>query len=184
MGNSGNSGDVVATTDNEERAEWNIRMNTVLYCSPNGVVYKTRAYSKADIDHLVQHQCLQSLTSEDRQFDFWFSPSTRRCQRRTNTIATELLLATTSFTARTVPLLHGCVVVATHDADGDLDGLSWQQLDVLAQKVRSLTKRDVRVLGRRIGREKRSHKPHSPAYRPVGQNAVISPPTSNSVPVK
>ena len=120
-------------------------MNTVLYCSPNGVVYETRAYSKADIDQLVQHHGLHSLTSKDRQFDFWFSPSTRRCQRRANTIATELLLATTSFTARAVPLLHGCVVVATHDADGDLDGLSWQQLDLLAQKARSLTKTNSRL---------------------------------------
>jgi hypothetical protein len=159
-------------------------MNTVLYCSPNGVVYETRAYSKADIDQLVQHQGLQSLTSADRQFDFWFSPSTRRCQRRTNAIATELLLSTTSFTARTVPLLRGCVVVATHDADGELDGLSWQQLDLLAQKVRSLTKRDVRVLGRRIGREMRSRKSDAPGYRPVGPSAVMAPSTSNSVPVK
>jgi len=183
MGNSGNSGGCGHhTPDNEERAEWDIRMNTVLYCSPNGVVYETRAYSKADVDQLVQHQGLQCLTSSDRQFDFWFSPSTRRCQRRANTIATELLLATTSFTARTVPLLHGCVVVATHDADGDLDGLSWPQLDLLAQKARSLTKRDVRVLGRRIGREKRSRKSDSPGYRPAGQSAVKAPPTSNSVP--
>ena len=110
-------------------------MNTVLYCSANGVVFETRAYSKADIDQLVQSQGLQCLTSTDWQFDFWFSPSTRRCQRRTNTIATELLLATTSFTAKTVPLFRGCVVVATHDADGDLDGLSWQQMDLLAQKA-------------------------------------------------
>ena len=133
-------------------------MNTVLYCSPNGVVYETRSYSKSDIDQLVQHHGPHSLTSKDRQFDFWFSPSTRRCQRRANTIATELLLATTSFTARTVPLLRGCVVVATHDTDGELDGLSWQPLHLLAWRLRPLTKRDVRGLGRRIGRELRSHK--------------------------
>ena len=158
-------------------------MNTVLYCSANGVVYETRAYSNADIDQLVQSQGLQCLTSADRQFDFWFSPSTRRCQRRTNTIATELLLATTSFTAKTVPLLRGCVVVATHDADGDLDGLSWQQLDLLAQKVRSLTKRDVRLLSRRLGREQHRHNSHSPRHRPVGQGAPVAPATTNSVPV-
>jgi hypothetical protein len=175
---------VVATTpNNKERAEWNIRMNTVLYCSPNGVVYETRAYSKADIDQLVQDQRLQCLTSADRQFDFWFSPSIRRCQRRTNTIATELLLATTSFSAKTVPLLRGCVVVATHDADGDLDGLSWQQLDLLAQKVRSLTKRDVRVLSRRLAREKRRHNSNSPGYHADGQSAVLPPSTTNSAPV-
>lgn len=130
-------------------------MNTVLYCSANGAIYETRAYSKADIDQLVHDQGLQCLTSTDRQFDFWFSPSTRRCQRRANQSATELLLATTSFTAKTVPLLRGCVVIATHDSDGDLDGLSWQQLDQLAEKNRTITKRDERLLGRRIRRDDR-----------------------------
>jgi len=130
-------------------------MHTVLYCSPNGVVYETHAYSKADIDQLVATQGLQCLTSADRQYDFWFAASTPRCQRRANTIATELLLATTNFTARTVPLLRGCVVIATHDSGGDLDGLSWQQLDVLAAKNRSVTNRQARVLGRRVARDAR-----------------------------
>lgn len=127
-------------------------MNTVLYFSPNGVVYETRAYSNADITELV-HDCgLESLTSTDRQFDFWFTPSTKRCQRRVNRSATEMLLATTQFTAKTVPLLRGGVVVATHDSDGDLDGLSWQQLELLVQKNRARTRREDRVLSRRIKR--------------------------------
>ena len=125
-------------------------MNTILYFSPTGVAYETRAYSKADIAELVNDFGLESLTSTDRQFDFWFTPSTRQCQRRPNRRATGLLLATTRFTAKTVPLLRGGVVVATHDSDGDLDGLSWQQLDLLAQRSRSLTERDDRVLSRRI----------------------------------
>ena len=65
MGNSGNSGGCGHhTPDNEERAEWDIRMNTVLYCSPNGVVYETRAYSKADIDQLVQHHGLHKFDQQ------------------------------------------------------------------------------------------------------------------------
>jgi hypothetical protein len=63
-----------------------------------------------------------------------------------------MLLATTQFTAKTVPLLRGGVVIATHDSDGDLDGLSWQQLELLVQKNRTLTRRDDRVLRRRIKR--------------------------------
>jgi hypothetical protein len=125
-------------------------MNTILYFSTRGTAYETRAYTKADIERLVQDQGLHSLTSADRQFDFWFSPSASRCQRRVNRSATELFLATTGFTAKTVPLLRGSVVVASHDADGDLDGLSWQQLDLLVERNRSVTRRDVRVLGRRI----------------------------------
>ena len=163
MGNSSNSDGMADTLNNEERAEWNIRMNTILYFSPNGVVFETRAYTKADIAQLVHDQGLQCLTSADRQFDFWFTPSTRRCQRRANQSATELLLATTTFTAKTVPMLRGCVVVATHDADGDLDGLSWQQLDLLVRRSRSLTKRDERVLSRRIVRGDRRQRRNAEA---------------------
>lgn len=146
-------------------------MNTVLYFSANGAVYETHAYTKADIDKLVSDQGLQCLTSTDRQFDFWFSPTPRGCQRRTNTSATEVLLATTGYTAKTVPLLKGGVVIATHDADGDLDGLSWQQLDRLVEASRSLTKRDDRVLARRILRDER--RPQRVA-KPVAQPAAVS----------
>ncbi|MET0473204.1 MAG: hypothetical protein ABW001_01075 [Mycobacterium sp.] len=130
-------------------------MNTVLYFSARGAVFETRAFGKADIDRLVQARGLHCLTSSDGQFDFWFSPTNRRCQQRTNRAATEMLLTTTPFTAKTVPLLRGAVVIATHDADGDLDGLSWQQQDLLIQKSSSLTKRDERVLTRRMNRDDR-----------------------------
>src|SRR6478735_10221562 len=130
-------------------------MNTVLYFSPSGVAYETRAYSTADIAELVSDYGLESLTSTDRQFDFWFTRSTQRCQRRPNRAAVRLLLATTNFTAKTVPLLRGCVVVATHDSDGDLDGLSWEQLDLLAQRNRAVTAKEERVLNRRIMRDQR-----------------------------
>lgn len=133
-------------------------MNTVLYFSASGTIYETRAYTKADIDRLIQDQGLYCLTSDDRQFDFWFSPSARNCQRRVNRAATELLLATTQLNAKSVPLLRGAVVMATHDSDGDLDGLSWQQLDQLVRHSRSLSKRDDRALNRRILREDHARK--------------------------
>jgi hypothetical protein len=147
-------------------------MNTVLYFSPSGVVYETRAYSNADIAELVHHCGLDSLTSADRQFDFWFTPSTRRCDRKINRSATEMLLATTRFTAKTVPLLRGGVVVATHDAAGDLDGLSWQQLELLIQSSCTLTRRDDRVLGRRIGRDEHRHQQRNP----IAANAATALP--------
>jgi hypothetical protein len=146
-------------------------MNTVLYFSPDGVVYETRAYTRTDIRNLVEDCGLESLTSTDRQFDFWFTPSTRRCHRRVNRSATEMLLATTRFTTKTVPLLRGGVVVATHDSDGDLDGLSWQQLELLSQSSRKITKRDDRVLSRRIGRDHRRQLRHD---RP---NLTVAQPT-------
>nr|WP_090343319.1 hypothetical protein [Mycolicibacterium malmesburyense]CRL74246.1 hypothetical protein CPGR_03060 [Mycolicibacterium malmesburyense] len=145
-------------------------MNTVLYFSTNGPVYETRAYTTADIDQLVEDQGLQCLTSADRQFDFWFSPKTQGCQRRTNRKATELLLATSTFTPKTVPLLRGCVVVATHDEDGELDGLSWQQLDLLVRRRHALTRRDERALNRRILRDERAQqrKTSTPAVASLG----------------
>jgi hypothetical protein len=130
-------------------------MNTVLYFSPDDVVYETRAYSNADIAELVHDYGLESLTSSDRQFDFWFTPSTQRCHRKANRNATEMLLATTRFTAKKVPLLRGGVLVATHDSAGELDGLSCQQLDLLIHNSCTLTTRDDRVLSRRITRDDR-----------------------------
>ncbi|MFV8167384.1 hypothetical protein ACNQVK_35625 [Mycobacterium sp. 134] len=150
-------------------------MNTVLYCSVNGAIYETRAYTTADIDELVHDQGLQSLTSTDRQFDFWFSPSTQRCQLQVNRRATELLLATTTFNAKTVPLLRGCIVVATHDADGELDGLSWQQLELLMRQNQALTTREERTLNRRINRdERRRHYELAPTVHCAGPHNVTS----------
>lgn len=142
-------------TTNKNRVGWNIIMNTVLYFSTSGEVYETRAYNRVDIGRLIQDHGLDSLTSNDRQFDFWFSPAPPGCQRRINRAATEFLLATTAYTAETVPLLRGGVVVATHDDDGGLEALSWFQLDQLAAQHRSLTKHDERVLTRRIRQAQR-----------------------------
>ena len=58
----------------------------------------------------------------------------------------------------------GGVVVATHDSDGDLDGLSWQQLDELSAKAAGLSRRDERILERRIaGDERRRAREIAPA---------------------
>ena len=156
-------------------------MNTVLYFSTRGAVYETRAYTKADIDRLVQDRQLHCLTSTDRQFDFWFSPSRPGCQSRINQRATELFLATTNFTAKSVPLLPGCIVVATHDADGDLDGLSWQQLDLLVHRNRSLTDRELRILERRIARhDRRQPRRSRPAVTPVPSAPPSTPAASRA----
>lgn len=142
-------------------------MNTVLYLSAHGAVYEARAYTEADISELIQAHGLHCLTSNDRQFDFWVGTSTQERQRRPNRRATELLLATTDLNANTVPLLRGCVVVATHDSDGDLDGLSWQQLDALGTQCRHLTRHEDRVLSKRIRRDVRGRHPAVHAVQPA-----------------
>ncbi|BBY85215.1 hypothetical protein [Mycolicibacterium tokaiense] len=149
-------------------------MNTVLYFSPTGVAYETRAFTRADISALVADHGLESLTSADRQFDFWFAPTGRRCQQRVNHSATEMLLATTRFSAKNVPLLRGSVVIATHDSEGELDGLSWQQLDSLAAAMRDLSKRDVRALARRIGAQTTRRRP-APATKTAPAAAAPQP---------
>ncbi|AKS31461.1 hypothetical protein [Mycolicibacterium goodii] len=141
-------------------------MNTVLYLSASGATYETDAYTPADITRLVRGHGLHSLSSSDLQFDFWFSPVLTGCQRRVNHVATELLLATTGFTPKDVPMLRGAVVVATHDGDGDLDGLSWQQLDALVARHRAVSKRDRKALRRRIARDARRHPVMDPAITP------------------
>jgi hypothetical protein len=92
-----------------------------------------------------------------------------------NEHATELFLATTNFTAKSVPLPPGCIVVATHDADGDLDGLSWEQLDLLVRRNRSVTDRDLRILDRRIQRHDRRQARRS---RPAAIKAAPTPAAS------
>lgn len=64
--------------------------------------------------------------------DFWFSPWPGPVPRDVNRPATELLLSAAKLRARTVPLLRGRVIVATHDADGGLAGLTDEQIRAIA----------------------------------------------------
>jgi hypothetical protein len=50
-----------------------------------------RAYTAADIAALVYDFALESLTSAERQFDFWFTPSTRRCHHHVDWRQLDLL---------------------------------------------------------------------------------------------
>ena len=133
-------------------------MNTVLYFSVYGAVYETRAYTTADINQLVHDHGLHCLTSADRQFDFWFSPSTHPFAHRINRKATEIYLATTGFTASNVPLLRGIVILATHTAAGELAGLTEAQLDRLINALDSTSWRQDLVLSRRYARDDRQRR--------------------------
>ena len=89
-------------------------MIQVLHASHNGELYKRRVLSADDIADLIRETSLETLTNT-AGIDFWFTPSTHRAHRRVNRSATELLLATTRFTASNVPLMRGIVVLAAHD---------------------------------------------------------------------
>ena len=133
-------------------------MPSILYFCPNGIIYETSAHTRADIAKLVGNHTLESLTSADHQFDFWFTPSTLQCHRVASRTATEMLLATTRFSAKTVPLLRGGVVVASHDSEGALQGLTRRQMDLLSLRNQQLPRREQWVLGRRIARDRRDER--------------------------
>jgi hypothetical protein len=64
-----------------------------------------------------------ATTSEFGRLTFWFSPPTRLAPDDVNRPATELLLAATRFTAPTVPLMRGRIVLTSHDSSGNPAGL-------------------------------------------------------------
>jgi hypothetical protein len=132
-------------------------MFQTLHACENGNLYKVELDSLADIADLVQEDCLESLTSSDCTIDFWLTPSLHLNHRSVNRTATELLLATTRFDARTVPLLRGNVALASHDSDGNLAGLAEAQIRWLINS--EPTRRDEWTLGRRFSDdERRQHR--------------------------
>ncbi|GAC1400068.1 MAG: hypothetical protein NVSMB60_13080 [Mycobacterium sp.] len=107
----------------------------------------------ADIAELVHEDRLESLTSTDCTVDFWLTWSLHLSHRQVNRTATELLLATTRFSARDVPLLRGNIVPASHDYDGSLAGLTDAQIRWLVDVEPS--RRDEWTLARRFSDNER-----------------------------
>jgi hypothetical protein len=66
----------------------------------------------------------------------WFNAVDQH-RHRVNKMATLLLLATSGFSAREVPLLYGPVLVASHDALGAPAGLSGDQIRTLVEARKS-----------------------------------------------
>ena len=124
-------------------------MFRVLHARDDGSLYLTAAASGEEIAALVGDLHPEILTSSDRTFDFWF-PS-RAWHQRINQMATEILFVHTEFGARSVPLLHGNVVVCTRDRGGDPSGITQAQLECLSEGA--ARGRDRRVLGLRCARE-------------------------------
>lgn len=130
-------------------------MMQVLFASHNGELYKTTLRSVDDIAEIVRDRQLETLTNRDG-IEFWFTPSTHRFHHRVNRKATEIFLATTRFTASTVPLLRGIVVLTAHDAAGELTGLSDAQVNGLAATCGRTPWREELVLTCRISRDQRT----------------------------
>ena len=132
-------------------------MFRAIHISLNGTAYDIVIGCVDDIAGIVRERSLESLTSADGRLDFWFTPLLRGCNHRVNKLATELLLAATRFNARTVPLMRGNVVLATHDHTGALAGLTHEQIADLAARNKP-TSRDDWMLAKRYGRDERRHR--------------------------
>ena len=118
--------------------------------SDNEKLYKVELCGVADIAYLVRDKFLQVLSSTDGTIDFWFSHN-RHLQ--VNPCGTELLMATTRFTARDVPLLRGSIVITSHDSAGNPASLTDDHMDRLINSLPSW--REDRILRRRVSRDLR-----------------------------
>jgi hypothetical protein len=123
------------------------RVYPVIHLIPHGVIEVIEIRSVTDIADVVGDRYVDSLSSADGRIDFWFSSSLRQ-PRTLNRRAIELLLATANFTASTVPLLRGQVLLASHDSSGHPAGLTKDCLDRL-RRPNALGWRDHWVLDRR-----------------------------------
>ncbi|MGY4712060.1 hypothetical protein ACXDF8_21255 [Mycolicibacterium sp. CBM1] len=83
---------------------------------------------------------------------FWFTTNGRR-RTDVNRLATQLLLATSRWSAAEVPLLYGPVLVAARSSDGSPSALSMAHFEVLNTRS-MLSWRARRVLRRRIEGER------------------------------
>ncbi|QFS94603.1 hypothetical protein FIV07_27910 (plasmid) [Mycobacterium sp. THAF192] len=105
-----------------------------LYASHNQILYQAEIFT---LDHIAElsrgGSRIETLTSTEHAVVFWFNTHDhcRQIQARANRRATALLLATTNFTARNVPLLRGDVVLTGRDADGNPADLTDTQIDRL-----------------------------------------------------
>lgn len=127
-------------------------MFLTLLASHNEQLYKAEVSGVADVADLVRDNRLQCLSSTDGTIDYWFSRPDPHVH--VNLGATQLLLATTRFTAREVPLLRGPIVIAGHDSAGNLAGLSDEQFTRLINAEPRW--RENFVLARRFNRDVRA----------------------------
>lgn len=127
-------------------------MLRVAHASHTGTLYLVDLRPPEGIIELVRDTQLETCTTADR-IVFWFTRSTNRAFTRPNATATELLLATTEFTARDVPILRGNIVITGRDGAGEPAALTTHQLDILKHPL--LSPRQKHTLQRRFARDLR-----------------------------
>lgn len=130
-------------------------MLRVAHASHNGTLYVVDLRPPDGIVELVRDTNLETCTTADR-IVFWFTRSTNRAFMFPNVMATELLLATTEFTARDVPILRGNIVITGRDGAGEPAALTTHQFDMLKNPL--LSNRQKHTLQRRFARDLRQQR--------------------------
>lgn len=120
------------------------------HASHTGDLYLVDLDPPIGIIELVRDTHLESCSALNG-ITFWFTRSTSRAFRLHHALATELLLASTRFTAREVPIMRGNIAITSRDETGQPAALNPHQIDLLTHYV--LRERDKRVLGRRFNRD-------------------------------
>lgn len=101
-----------------------------VHASHNQRLYFPRLGSVTDIANLVCEHRMDTITSAERQIVFWFT--VHQPMRIVNRPAVEMLIATTGFSARDVPLIRGNVVITGSSGDGGPANLNDEQVRSLA----------------------------------------------------
>jgi hypothetical protein len=104
-------------------------MYSAVLIFPSGVLKTITVYSPQSISAILCDPHVDCLTSADGLVDFWFGLSST--EHRPNRQATEFLLRNSGFTARTVPLLRGSVIVCSRTVEGRVMGLTATDLERL-----------------------------------------------------
>jgi hypothetical protein len=147
-------------------------MFQAIHASHNGHLYRVELQGTGDIADLVREHRLETVTTRAGDV-FWFTPATHSCHMQINRQATQLLLATTTFTARQVPLLRGNVVITGIDTHGDPAGLADPQLHYLAAVEPSGG--ELWVLSRRYTRDHRARRRAARATQDTHMDAITRP---------
>lgn len=89
--------------------------------------------SVADIANGIRADDVASLSAGC--YDFWVTSSLEPFHRRTNVLATKIFYRANEFSARQTPLLSGVVVITGRGVDGQLVGLTDEEIQAFVESA-------------------------------------------------
>lgn len=136
-------------------------MYRALLAGLTGKLYLASICDVIDVERLVGHPDVDTLSSADATYQFWIAVSTHPKHNRVNRAATEIFYATSHLPASEAPLLRGTVLItARHAPSGQPCGLTDERIAWLADsgphggERRQLMRRCVRDLRAQLRAER------------------------------